>query len=81
MDSYNGNVDISITIKETQEKLYETTVTREKYGRIKGAYNGTGGSVLGLVSGNLHSSADAREILRHETAGYYGLDTFKKADK
>jgi hypothetical protein len=81
MYSYNGNVDISVTMKEIQEEIYGLTVIRGKYGRIKGAYNGKGSSVLGLVSGKLHSSADARVTLRHEILGHSGLDTFKKADK
>lgn len=68
-------------MKEIQEEIYKPTVIRGKYGRIKGAYNGKGGSVLGLVSGNLYSSADAGESLRHEILGHYGLDTFKEADK
>ena len=68
-------------MKEIQEVIYGPTVIRGKYGQIKGAYNGKGGSVLGLVSGNLHSSANAREPLRHEILGHSGLGTFKKADK
>jgi hypothetical protein len=78
MESYNGIVDLSITIKETQEELYGPTVTRGERG-IKGAYNGRKGAIPGLVSSNLHSSADERETLKYEILDHYGLDTFKKA--
>ena len=70
---------ISLAFSCVFSDFSEATV--EKYGRIKGSYNGKGGSVLRLVSGNLHSSADARETLRHEILGHYGLATFSETDK
>ncbi|MEC4724249.1 LPD5 domain-containing protein [Shewanella sp. D64] len=81
VDSYNGNIKLEFKVRQTQEELYGPEATIEKYGRIKGSYNGKGKSVLGLVSGNLHSSADARETLRHEILGHYGLATFSQIDK
>ncbi|GGI85829.1 hypothetical protein GCM10007978_24380 [Shewanella hanedai] len=81
LDSYNGNIKLEFKVRQTQEELYGPEATIEKYGRIKGSYNGKGRSVLGLVSGNLHSSADARETLRHEILGHYGLATFSQTDK
>ena len=82
IDSYNGNLELDITIKETQEELYGSEATIEKYGHIKGGHSGSQGrGVLGLVSNNMHSKADARETLRHEILGHYGLETFNEVGR
>jgi len=80
MDEYNGNIKLAPIVIKNQEDIYGSEGTAEKFGVLKGAYHGEQG-VFTLTASNLSNRADARETLRHEILGHYGLDTFKKADK
>ncbi|WP_299262869.1 LPD38 domain-containing protein [uncultured Psychrosphaera sp.] len=78
--SYNGNLKLDVQVKNTQQELYGSEVTVEKYGRIKGVYD-SNLEVLTLAADNISSVEDIRATLRHEILGHYALDTFKESDK
>ncbi|MBM7070865.1 DEAD/DEAH box helicase family protein [Shewanella sp. 202IG2-18] len=75
LDNYNGNIKLDYVVKETQEEIYGPEYTIEKEGRIKGSFNRERG-VFAIATANLSDRADARETLRHEILGHYGLTLF-----
>lgn len=72
---YNGNIPVYPIVVENQDEVYGSYPRR-----IKGAYHPTTG-VFTLVASNLDNLRDARETIRHEILGHYGLNTFSAADK
>ena len=73
MDEYNGGIKIDIRVAENQEDHYGQENTSDKVGVIQGAFHRRG-RYVSIVASNLHSTADAREVLRHEILGHYGLE-------
>lgn len=80
MADYNGNIELSYRIRKKQDELYGPDGAVSKIGVIKGAYHPERG-LFTFASNHLSSLGDARETLRHEILGYYGLDTFTSEDK
>ncbi|TWH63811.1 hypothetical protein LX59_03062 [Azomonas agilis] len=81
---YHGNIPLDMRIRRTQYELYGPKGTAEHIGIVKGAYHSATASRRGiftLASDNLSSVGDARETLRHEILGHYGLDTFRPEAK
>ena len=77
---YNGNIPLDFRVVEKQEELYGPANTVEKVGLIKGSYHPKSG-IFGIASSNMQDRSDARETLRHEILGHFGLNTFKPKDK
>ena len=77
---YNGNIPLDFRVVEKQEQLYGPENTVEKVGLIKGSYHPKSG-IFGIASSNMQDRSDARETLRHEILGHFGLNTFKPKDK
>lgn len=80
MQSFNGNIPLKIQIADTQESVYGDQGSKENVGTIKGAYHAERGTLV-FIRGNAHSVSDARQTLRPEVLGHYGINTFKPADK
>jgi hypothetical protein len=80
MDYYNGNIPLSLLVRNTQEQLYGKNATIENKGIIKGAYHSTQRLVT-LAASNLSGELDTIETLRHEVLGHYGLNLFAPSDK
>ncbi len=80
VSSYNGNIPLRVIVRQTQEDLYGPKGSIEKEGVIKGAYLPRAGVLL-IAASSQSSVRDARETLRHEILGHYGLNTFNPADK
>jgi hypothetical protein len=66
--------------QKTQHEVYDPAGSVAKIGAVKGAYHAERG-LFTLTADHLSDTADARETLRHEVLGHYGLDTFRPADK
>lgn len=77
---YNGNIPLTPLIRKTQFELYGPKGTIDRIGVVKGAYH-PGRGVFTLAADHLSDTADARETIRHEILGHFGLDAFKAADK
>ncbi|NRA62094.1 MAG: hypothetical protein HRU25_14585, partial [Psychrobium sp.] len=80
IDSYNGNLDLTVRVKNTQEEFYGPDATIEKEGIIKGAYHHEG-RFFTLAANNLQNRADARATIRHEVLGHYGMQVVRSADR
>jgi hypothetical protein len=66
--------------KPFSKETYEKSGTVDKIGVINGAYHAKSGVVV-LVAATFHNPSEARETLRHEILGHYGLNTFQPVDK
>lgn len=75
---YNGNIQVSILVKNLQEEIYGPNAGKEE--KWEGAYHG-GMSIITLAAANIRDESALRRTLRHELLGHYGLNTFKPAEK
>lgn len=69
-----------IDVVEKQEDAYGEQGTTDKIGKIDGAYHPKSRIVV-LVASSFHNSLEARQTLRHEILGHYGLNTFSPSEK
>ena len=77
LESYNGNIPLDIVVKNQADEIYGPG---SKASGIKGAYHSSRRKIV-LIASALRAENDARETLRHEVLGHYGLNTFKPREK
>ncbi|MDO8415481.1 MAG: PLxRFG domain-containing protein [Agitococcus sp.] len=81
MREYNGNIPLEIRVVAKQEEAYGQQYSQENIGyAINGSYQSTKRRVV-LVASSFRNPFEARDTLRHETLGHFGLNTFSPSEK